>query len=85
MLPSPTIRKHTHYLSNKKELRPPAASRRPGLSRSKTPALSYNGQQLPYFYFEEERGRQSGAKLLTKDEAWRIAAGIAKLPELLRP
>ena len=28
MLPSPTIRKHTHYLSNKKELRPPAASRR---------------------------------------------------------
>jgi hypothetical protein len=47
--------------------------------------LSCNGQQLAYFYFEEERGRQSAAKLLTKDEAWRIAAGIAKLPELLRP
>jgi DNA-binding response OmpR family regulator len=41
-------------------------------------------QKVAYVYYEEEPGRRRAAKLLTKHEAWRIAADVAKLPKLLR-
>jgi hypothetical protein len=37
--------------------------------------------KLSYVYFEDERGRQSAAKLLRRNEARRIAVNIGKLRE----
>ena len=38
----------------------------------------HDGQQLAYIYFEDEPGRRSAAKLLSKDEARRIAVNIRR-------
>jgi hypothetical protein len=40
----------------------------------------HDKQALAYVYYETESGRRSSAKLLTHDQARRIAANIAKLP-----
>jgi hypothetical protein len=36
----------------------------------------HSGQPLAYVFFEEKPSRRSAAKLLTKDEARRIAAAL---------
>ena len=46
--------------------------------------MDTNGQSLAYVYGRETRADADTAGVLTMDEARRVAANIAKLPELLR-
>jgi hypothetical protein len=62
-----------------------AASRRPGAS-TRFPATvirDASGQALAYLYSRNNTTEAPQAKMLTKDEARRIAVNIARLPELL--
>jgi hypothetical protein len=43
-----------------------------------------NRQQLAYVNYENEPGRRSAAKLLTRDETRHIAANFGNLPKLLQ-
>jgi hypothetical protein len=42
-----------------------------------------SGQELAFIYYEEDPRRRSIVKLLSRDEARRVAAAIAKLPEMV--
>ena len=52
----------------------------PKLDRRCSIVRDANGQALVHVYFEEP-GRRAAAHILTRDEARRIAANIAKLPD----
>ena len=45
--------------------------------------LDANGQSLAYVYGRETRANADTAKVLTMDEARRVASDIAKLPSFL--
>ena len=54
-----------------------------GLARP-TKAIDANGQSLAYVYSRDTSNDAHIAKVLTEDEARRIARNIAKLPSLLQ-
>jgi hypothetical protein len=42
------------------------------------------GQKLAFLYFEDQPQRQMSMRRLGRDDAWRIARAITRIPALLR-
>jgi hypothetical protein len=42
------------------------------------------GQRIAYLYFEDESIRQGIMKRLSKDDAWKIARAITRIPALMQ-
>jgi hypothetical protein len=67
-------------------IEPPRRFRLPGMPTNCSAAMSSGTQTdrwLAYVYSRENEAEARQAKVLTKDEARRIAINIARLPELL--
>jgi len=42
------------------------------------------GQKLAFVYFEDEPQRRMSMQRLNKDEAWRLARAITRIPALMQ-
>jgi hypothetical protein len=46
--------------------------------------LDARGQKLAFVYFEDEPQRRISMQRLNKDEAWRLARAITRIPALMQ-
>jgi len=46
--------------------------------------LDASGQRLAYVYFEDQPQRQMSLKRMSKDEAWKLARAITRIPSLMQ-